>query len=194
MARRHVYAKDSTGYGDFVYVDLLPEVRRAKQFNMRIIIALLLTVSLTFVLVYIPYSSGTFELEDVNSDNNDLQHELTLTQEEFDGYEIDVDAIQFKKDIAAISLAKTNFNDLYDYLEIYVDLNDGRIEDVYFDLSSSEIVFTVSMVNNYRYSVLNNQILNLPWVSKSVYTSPSKFGDDIEYNAVYTVEVNLDVE
>jgi hypothetical protein len=194
MSKKHVYTKDLTGFGDFVYVDLLPEVRRAKQFNMRIIIALLLSVSLTFVLIYIPYSSATFKLEDINSDNNDLQHELALTQEEFEGYEINVEAIQFDKDITSIAATKTNFNDLYDYLEIFVDLNDGRIKDVYFDLSSGEIVFTVSMVNYSRYSILNNQILNLSWVSKSSFTDPNIFGDDIEYTGVYTIEVNLDAE
>lgn len=194
MPKKHVYTKDLTGFGDFVYVDLLPEVRRARQFNMRIIIALLVSVALTFVLVYLPYSSGTFELEDVNSDNNDLQHELMLTQEEFDGYEIDEDAIQFREDIDAIIKTKTDFNNLYDFLEIYVDLNDGRIDDVYFDLGSQEIVFTVSMVNPYRYDILNTQMLNLSWVSSSSYTGPNQYGDDIEYVGVYTIEVNLDAE
>ncbi len=194
MPKKHVYSKDVTGFGDFVYVDLLPEVRRARQFNTRIIIALLLTISITFVLIYIPYSSATFELEDINSINNDLQHELTLTQEEFDGYEIDLYAIEFEEDIDELSDVKTNFNDLYDYIEIYVNLNDGRINDIYFNLSSSEIVVTVSMVNNYRYSTLNNQLLNLPWVSNSVFTTPVKYGDDIEYKGVFSIEVNFDVE
>lgn len=194
MAKKHIYTKDASGFGDFVYVDLLPEVRRAKQFNMRVIIALLLTVSVTFVLIYLPYSSGTFKYEDVSSDNNDLKHELVLTQEEYDGYEIDEEAIQFKEDIEELRNTKTDFNDLYDYLEIYVDLNDGRIRDVYYDFSSGEIVFTVTMVNNYRYSILNNQLINLPWVSSSTFTDPEKFGDDIEYSGVFTVGVNLDAE
>lgn len=194
MPKKHVYAKDTTGFGDFVYVDLLPDVRRARQFNMRVIIALLITISFTFVLIYLPYSSATFELEDISSDNNDLQHELTLVNEEFTGNEIDLDAIAFQKDIDAISNLKTDYNDLYDYLFILVDLNDGRIKDAYFNMESAEIVITVSMVNNYRFNTLNNQILNLSWVVDSSYTDPVQYGDDIEYKGTFTIEVNLDAE
>ena len=84
MAKRHVYSKDTHGYGDFVYVDLLPEVKRSRQFNANVIIALLYAIVLGFFLVYRPYSSAVFDLEAKYSENYDLKHELTLTQEEFE--------------------------------------------------------------------------------------------------------------
>lgn len=194
MAKKYVYSKDTTGYGDFVYVDLLPEVRRARQFNMRIIILLLITVTVTFVLIYLPYSSATFELEDVNSENNDLVHELELTQEEFDGYEIDLDAIKFQEDIDGMTLSRTDINILYDSIQIYVDVNGGRIDDVSFSLNDEALVVTVSMVNNYRFSTLNKQILDLPWVLNSSYSDPAKYGGEIEYKAQFTIGVSYDAE
>lgn len=194
MPKKYVYSKDTTGYGDFVYVDLLPEVKRARQFNMRIIVLLLFTISITFVLVYIPYSSATFELEDVNSDNNDLKHELTLTQEEFDGYEIDMDAIHFQEDIDGLGLSQTDFNSLYDTIKIYVDVNGGTIKDINFLAYNNTIIITVSMVNNYRFSTLDLQLLSLDWVEDVVHTDPSKYSGEIEYSSQFTIEVKQDVK
>jgi hypothetical protein len=194
MPKRHVYSKDTTGYGDFVYVDLLPEVRRARQFNMRVIVLLLITITVTFVLVYLPYSNATFELENINSENNDLVHELALTQEEYEGYEIDLDAIQFQEDISAMKITETDFNNLYDSIQIYVDVNNGRIKDVNFNLNNETIIFTVSMVNSYRFTTLNNQILDIDWVATSVYTDPVRYGNDVEYTAQFTIGVKYDAE
>ena len=121
MPKRHVYSKDTTGYGDFVYVDLLPEVRRARQFNMRVIVLLLITITVTFVLVYL-------------------------------------------------------------------------IKVVSFNLNNETIIFTVSMVNSYRFTTLNNQILDIDWVATSVYTDPVRYGNDVEYTAQFTIGVKYDAE
>ena len=91
MANRHVYMK---GNNDFVHVDLLPDVKRSRQFNVNVIVELTLAVVLSFVLIYIPYSRAIVDFEESNGINNNLKHELLLTQEEYDGYEI-----EYKKNI-----------------------------------------------------------------------------------------------
>ena len=194
MAKRHVYSKDATGFGEFIYVDLLPEVRRARQFNMNVVVSLLFAIVLAFFLIYRPYRDGTFELEEVTSLNNDLLHEKVLTQQEFDGYEIDLNAIQFESDIQGFNLLRVDFNNLMDDVELIVDDNNGRLRNVQYNATSDTLTFEVALISQYSYSTINNQLRILPWVETSKYSSPIKPGDDVEYVATFTVEVDYHVE
>ena len=76
MAKKHVYSKDTTGFGDFIYVDLLPDVKRSRQFNVNVIIALLYAVVVGFIFIYLPYSDAVFHYEELSGINYDLKHEL----------------------------------------------------------------------------------------------------------------------
>jgi len=194
MPKRHVYSKDTTGYGDFVYVDLLPEVRRARQFNMNVIVALLFAVVLGFFVIYRPYRDATFEFEAVTSINNDLVKELALTQEEFDGYEIDLEAIAFEGDIEELEKFRVNFNNLVDDLELAVDMNNGRIRSIIYSANDKEFRVEVSNVSPFSFNTLNNELLNLNWVDYSTYSTPTSFGDEVEYNSTYRIGVDYSVE
>ena len=66
MANKHIYAKSASGISDFVYVDLLPEVKRSRQFNMNVIGALFLGVFLSYVLIYMPFRAATEQYETLN--------------------------------------------------------------------------------------------------------------------------------
>ena len=194
MGKKHVYTKDTTGYGDFVYVDLLPEVRRSRQFNANVITGLLFAVILGFFLIYRPYRDATFELENVSSIKNDLIHELQLTQEEFLGYEIDLDAIAFQADKDEIDKLRINFNNLVDDIELIVDDNNGRINDIRYNAGTKEIEVTVSIVSQFSYNTLNNQLLNLFWVDYSVYSAPVTYGDEVEFTSVIVMGVDYNAE
>ncbi|MCF7925755.1 MAG: hypothetical protein K9L26_04405 [Candidatus Izimaplasma sp.] len=194
MAKRYVYQKSSTGVSDFVYVDLLPEVKRARQFNVNVVVALLLGVVLSFIFIYLPYRDATLRMEELNGLNNDLQHELTLTQEEITGYEIDLQVIDFQEDIAEIEQHRINFNNYIDDLELITQLHGGRINRVSYDQDISEIQIDVAIVTPFSYNILNNQILNLDWVITSGYSTPQRFGGDVEYVSTFTIEVNTDAQ
>ncbi len=194
MAKKHVYSRSSQGFGDFIYVDLLPDVRRSRQFNMNVIIVLLFTISIGFLLIYMPYSDLIFELEDISGINNDLQHEFVLTNEEFVGYNIDLYAINFEDDITEISKLRVNFNNLVDDVELVVDLSNGRIDSVKYSATSEELYIEVSIVSQFSYSALNNQLLNLGWVSYSSYNTPVRFSGDVEYTALFTIGVDYNAE
>lgn len=192
MAKRHVYSKDATGYGEFIYVDLLPEVKRARQFNMNVVISLLFAIVLAFFLIYRPYRDGTFELEEVTSLNNDLIHELSLTQEEFSGYEIDLEAIQFEDDIRGFELLRVDFNNLMDDVELIVDDNNGRLRRVTYNAKTDTLTFEVALISQFGYNTINNQLLILPWVAASDYGNIGKIG--VESISTFTIEVDYDVE
>jgi hypothetical protein len=195
MARkRQVFQKDETGYGDFIYIDLLPDVRRSRQFNVNVITILLFGVILMFFLIYRPYSEAVFEYERLNSINNDLRHELLLTQEEFRGYEIDLDVIAFAEDIDDISSLKVNFNNLFDDIELIVDSYSGDIALVSYDTELETLEIDILSVSQFAYSNINNQILNLDWVNNSRFTTPEPLSNNVEYKATFIIEVNYDVE
>lgn len=192
--KRHVYSKDQTGFGDFIYVDLLPEVKRARQFNVNVVVALLFAIILGFFLIYRPYRDATFELEAVTSRNNDLKHELTLTEEEFEGYEIDLSAIRFEEDIDAMRDLSVNFNNLIDDVHLIVDDNNGRIRNISYDAVEQTMIIEISIVSQFSYNSLNNQLLNLDWVQASTYSTPTRPGGDVEYTSRFEIEVNFDAE
>jgi len=194
MAKKHVFAKDAAGFGDFIYVDLLPDVKRSRQFNVNVIIALLFAITLGFFMIYRPYRDATYNIEELTSINNDLLHELMLTREEFNGYEIDLDAIHFQDDIDELSKLRINFNNLIDDVQLAVDSNNGHIRTISYDAVSDVILVDVSIVSQFNYNTLNNQLLNLPWVVTSSYAAPTRPGDSVEYKALFTIEVNYDVE
>lgn len=194
MAKRHVYSKDVTGFGEFIYVDLLPDVKRARQFNLNVVGSLLYAIILAFFLIYMPYRDGTFKLEEVTSINNDRKHELVLTEEEFDGYEIDLAAIQFEEDIQNFNQIRIDFNNLMDDVELIVDDNNGRLRNVTYDATTDTLTFEVALVSSFGYSTINNQLLLKDWVSSSEFGSWVKLGDDVEYVSEFTVEVDYNVE
>lgn len=194
MAKKHVFAKDAAGFGDFIYVDLLPEVKRSRQFNMNVIIALLFAITIGFFLIYRPYRDATFQIEELTSLNNDLNHELVLTNEEFNGYEIDLDAIHFQDDIDRISKLRINFNNLIDDVALAVDDNNGHIRTIEYDGVADVIIVRIAIVSQFNYNTLNNQLLNLPWVENCSYSTPTRPGDSVEYISTFTIEVNYNAE
>lgn len=194
MAKRHVYAKSEHGIGDFVYVDLLPEVRRPRQFNVNVIISLLFAVVLVWVLIFQPVTEKTMELENLKSWNNDLKHSLLLTNEEFVGYEIDLDVIAYEQEIDNLEVNRINFNNLLDDVELEVDKVNGEITFISYDAETSSLRVTVKINYFYSYNELDQGLINLNWVASSDYSDPEKNGDEVQYSATFTLEVNPSAE
>lgn len=194
MAKKHVYIKDNDGNNDFVYVDLLPEVKRSRQFNANVIVELTLAVVLSFVFIYVPYSRATVEFEEANGINNDLKHELLLTEEEYNGYEIDLDALDFQSKIDLIKDSKTDFTDFRDDLGIVADVFDGNLSQITYNAELSEIQISIQMTSMLMFDSLNNSILNIPWVTNSEYIAPRLLSNGVMYESTFTIGVDEDVE
>ena len=194
MSKKIVYSKSEHGIGDFVYVDLLPHVRRARQFNMNVIVALLFAVVLTYTLVFIPIRAATIEYEALNGTNNDLKHELLLTREEFDGYEINLDIILFETEISGLEGYRVDFNNLLDDVELVVDEVSGNISFISYSAEIHQLRVTVELGSRYTFSSLKIKLLNIPWVLDAEATDEEE--DDINdvWVVTYTLEVNPNVE
>jgi hypothetical protein len=194
MAKKHVYTKSEHGIGDFVYVDLLPEVRRPRQFNVNVILSLFFAVLVVYVLIFVPVNNKTIQLEELNSWNNDLAHEYTLIQEEFYGYEIDLDVITFEEKIDTVRDLRVDFNNLLDDVELEVNDVSGNISFISYSAEQSQLRVTVELTNFYSYNSLDQEFLNLPWVTSSDYTEPQKDGSEVQYSATFILEVDPNVE
>ena len=175
MAKKIIYAKGTGIKSDFVYVDLLPDVKRSREFNINVIIVVTIAVVLSFVFIYIPYSSATVVFEESNGLNNDLTHELLLTQEEYAGYEIDL-------------------NDLKDDLEIVIDVYDGYLNKIIYNAESRTIEVTIQMTTRLMYDTLNNSLLNISWVENSEYIAPRLLSNGIMYESTFTIGVEENAE
>lgn len=198
MAKKVVYSKGFEGFSDFVYVDLLPDVKRPRQFNMNVILVLTFAVVLAFVLVYMPFRNTTDEFEDVNGLNSDLRHELLLTNEELHGYEIDQITILFEDNIGELALYKVDYNYLLDDLKILIELKNINYTTELTRISYNSILntfdITVESTSNDIYNYLNNGFLNLEWVSYSTYDQPVQVTGAVLWNSTFTIGVDNDAE
>jgi len=192
--KKNVYVKGQYGVSEFIYVDLLPEVKRMRQFNGQVIVILLLFVVLSFVLVFLPYNNLISEFEEKNGINQDLKHELQLTQEEFAGYEIDVSTINFAQDIDGLYEYALDYPGFLGDITLVTKQYNADLIDFSFSLAESGIAVTVSMATFYQFEELNSQLHNIPWVTSSEYTSPQRIGNEVVYHSTFTLGVDFNVE
>ncbi len=198
MAKKIVYSKGFEGISDFVYVDLLPDVKRSRQFNMNVIITLTFAVVLSFIFIYMPFRAGTEEFEILNSKNNDLKHELLLTNEELVGYEINLETISFEQQINVLIDYKVDFNNLLDDLQILVELKNinysTTLTEITYNAVSGNFDIIIISTSNDIFNHLNNDFLNLQWVDNSVYSQPTQLQDAVLWTSTFTIGVDLDAE
>ena len=198
MAKKIVYSKGFDGISDFVYVDLLPDVKRSRQFNMNVIITLTFAVVLSFVLIYMPFRAATEDFEELNGLNNDLKHELLLTNEELVGYEINLETISFEQRIDILKVYKVDFNNLLDDLEILIDLKNinysTTLTEIRYDATSNRFEITVESTSNDIFNHLNNDFLNLNWVALSSYSQPEQLTNAVLWRSTFTIGVDRDAE
>jgi len=197
MAKDFVYEKGVNSVGDFIYVDLLPQTRRGREFNSNVILALLFALVALFVLVFWPYRNLTNEFEALNDTNNDLQHELVLTQEEFDGYKIDLSLVEYEGKINDLTSFRVDFNYYLDDVELQVtnSIIDGRITFISYSAEREELQVTVVLTEKINFDILDTLFEGLDWVVTS--TAPSnaqRIGDTVEWEKTFILEVALDVE
>lgn len=188
MAKKYVYQKNASGVSDFVYVDLLPQVKRARQFNMNVIIAGTLAVVATYMFIFVPYRQQTELFEEKNGMLNDLTHRLTLKLEEEFLHEIDMDIIEFEEQKDDIIGLRVDFTTLIEDIEITVFPLEGDIKEISY--SAETETFTVKIATKYEWldSTYQEDILQLKWVEDLIPVSKNYNGD--LWELTYTLEVN----
>lgn len=194
MAKRHVYQKAMHGYSDFVYVDLLPQVKRARQFNVNVIVALLFMIVLTYILIFVPYTNYIVEYEELKAENQDLTHQLKLTNEEYAGYEIENDVIIFEDHINQISSLKVDLKDVMLDIEQDISNNDSDWVTFYYSADQQIINVIVQTSDYVNYSLIKSDLLSRGWVEYANYEQYKLLGDGHTYESTYTIGVDTSVK
>jgi hypothetical protein len=195
MAKKYVYQKNEHGYSDFVYVDLLPTVRRARQFNISVIAALLFAIVMIYVVIFTPYRQATIVFEEKNDIHNDLVHHLSLKEEEIDLHEINTTISAFEDDINRLIDYRVDFNYLIADVENEVSLLGGEITEISYSAEQQELQVVVKMTNFFTFSSLEANFRQLDWVnSDTVESTDPELYADVYYIALFTLEVVPNVE
>ncbi len=182
MANRRFTGKESE-QSDFIYVDLLPHMRRPRQFNVNIILIVLIAVAATWLLIYWPLSGRQEMLDDALNRNNDLQIQRDLIDEQIAVYRIDEDRITLMENIDTALEHQLEVMEYRDDLlaAIHRVESGASIKSLNVDISANTITLRVELTRNLSYENVNIEFLELPFVKNSTY-------DD---SGLYTLEVHI---
>lgn len=197
MAERKVYLKSAALRSDFVYVDLLPDLKRTRQFNVNVLFTVLFAVLLTYFVIYLPYRKVSDELSVLNGINNDLNYALILANEERRGYEIDLDTLAFQNDLLVAENLTVNVNDYINDVNNQVEELGGDSISFSYDLDENVLLVTVGFYNEYASFVdLNDYFLSdeITWIIDSPDVDPEQTGIVGYYKATYSLGVDYNAE
>ncbi len=195
MPNRHYQGKERDTQ-EFIYVDLLPDMKRPRQFNVNIILIVLIAVGLSWLIIYMPLNTRQDELDEVLEAQNDLQSQYELTEQIIASYRLDADRIDFMRDIEAIDELQSHY---YDHKQILDDTirtvhSDGRI--LRFSYNSFQETYTlqVSYVREEEFEVLEEYLYDLDFVESASYDSVRVPEGPANVQARVIVEVDPDAE
>lgn len=188
MAKKFVYQKSASGVSDFVYVDLLPQVKRASQFNMNVIIAGTLAVVATYFFIFIPYRQQTELFEEKNGMLNDLSHRVTLKQEEQILHEIDLDVIEFEDEKNELEGLSVNFNLLLLDIKEEIQENTGDLKEVFYSAETELLQVKVTHKQELSDSTFQEAFLNIDWVLDVTRENKNFSGDLWEFTYILEVD------
>jgi len=156
----------------FIYVDLLPDVRRPRQFNVNVILIVLIAVFLTWLLIYWPLSGRQNQLDAALDANNDLTTQREFLDQQINTYRIDRDRIDLLENIELAIDHQINVLEYHDALYNAVTSveSEGRIEIINYNVSTNVITMRVHLQRSLSYDNVNIAFLDLPFVEGSSYT------------------------
>ncbi|MFW5864889.1 MAG: hypothetical protein ACOCUE_02395 [Candidatus Izemoplasmataceae bacterium] len=193
MANRKFQSKGQQTTNEFILVDLLPDVRRPRQFNVNILLIVLFAVILSWIFIYFPLSNRQETLNNVLEENNDLQYELLLVNEELTGYNIQMNRVNFLDTVNTVSMHQINYQTYYDELEALVNNYGGDVWFVRYSAVNSRFELMVELNTQIEFRSLNWDYGDLPYVDESSYTALQQTSN-FTYTAIFTIEVNIDAE
>ena len=193
MANRRFQAKGQQMANEFIYIDLLPDMRRPRQFNVNILLVVLFAVILSWIFIYFPLSARQARLDAALELNNDLQFQLLLVNEELVGLNIQQNRVNFLRVVERVEHHQIDYQDYFLLIEELIESYDGRVRFVRYSAVNQQFDIIVELNTAIESRSLNWDFIDLPFVRNSSNTTPS-ITQNFTYTAVFTIEVTLDVE
>ncbi len=194
MPSRKFKERDSS---DFIHVDLLPEVKRPRQFNVNIVFIVLATVVLTWLIIYIPLSSRQETLDSVLERNNELTYERDSLRGIISENRIEEERVELAESIEEIAALQQDYDFYIDDFEnaiVFID-SSGLLTTFRYNAVTNEIVFgVVYRINVDGYNPFRNlefELLSIPYVEEVSRTPSSQVAPgSTRYFSRFTVEVS----
>ena len=193
MPNRKYQGKEREG-SEFIYVDLLPEMRRPRQFNVNILLIVLIAVALSWLVVYLPLSGRQERLDEVLEERNDLRNERDMIGGIITSYRLDADRITFMENIERVEALQNSYTQYKEDMSsalVEIDL-DSEMINFRYDHANREIVFRVTMSRRIHFPNLEMEIYEHPYVENIAYPEPSSPEGSTRYTTTITVEVDPD--
>jgi len=192
MANRHYKGDDEQSA--FIEVDLLPQMRRPRAFNVNILLIVLVAVFFSWVLIYIPLNGRQDTLDDTLETNNDLTNELEVINDIVDRYGIERERIDFQDQLEMARPLQSEYADNLSEIEEAITIieTDGRILSVSYNAVENRFDLVITLRRVISFSNVNIEFLELDFVSGSSHTDPEPISGSTRYRAAYTIEVSDD--
>ncbi len=193
MPNRKYQGKEREG-SEFIYVDLLPEMRRPRQFNVNILLIVLIAVILSWLVIYMPLSGRQERLDEVLEERNDLRNERAMIDGIISTYRLDADRITFMENIERAKALQSTYTQYKEDMEnavLEIDHN-ADIIDFRYDHANNEVVFRVTMGRRIHFPNLEMEIYELLYVASINYPEPTSPEGSTRYTTTITVEVDPD--
>ncbi len=143
---------------EFINIDLLPDVKRPRQFNVNLILVVLIGVVFTWLIIYLPLTGRQSRLDAALETNNELQYQLILVNEEISGYNIEQHRIDYANQIETLETLGIDFDRYMETLMPAILNNNTDITFVQFDADTMRFTFRVRSSNQINFMFIEDTL------------------------------------
>lgn len=193
MANRKYQGRSVSGTNDFIHIDLLPDVKRPRQFNVNILLLVLIAVFASWLIIYLPLTTRQERLDNALEERSDLQYELLLVNEERVGYNIEQERVTFLSYIENANSLKIEFMDYHTQISNVIEA-EGLIDAVFYDGLTKTYTYRVDTSNAATFDVIRFSLIDLPFVINVEYQENFQGDNNSLRQAEFEIEVDTNVE
>ncbi len=179
---------------EFITVDLLPDVRRPRQFNVNIILIVLVAVFFAWLLIYWPLSARQNDLDAALELNNDLANVEEMLEEQVSEYRIDPNVLTFADQIERIDALYTDYENLDKGIQSAILAIEPSAEFMYYSYDAVTQRYTIRM--SLSHFLMFDDVLiglyELDYVLDATNNEPTSPTDTSRYEARFIIEVDID--
>ena len=178
--------------GDFIHVDLLPDVKRPRQFNINVIYIVLFAVFLSFLVIYWPLSNRQETLTNVIEENQDLTVELRLMEAVRSGLNLERDQITLYNLQNRIDALSVDYDAHFAMIDTVLSTYDARVTRFEYFAAPNIFDLNITIEREDLMEYLYEDLIGLDFVAEvEIITRPR---DGLLYQYILVVEVKHDVE
>ncbi len=179
---------------EFVTVDLLPAMRRPRQFNVNVILVVLVAIFFSWLLIYWPLSGRQNTLDEVLEQQNDLENLLVSLQDQEAEYRINADAMAFQRQIDEILELQTDYEMALDDIKAAVLSTEANARFIRYDYNVVEETFTlrVALPRSITFQNVRIALLELEYVNSVTYPAPERLEFSTQFASTIVMEVDID--